>query len=516
MDDLLMAGQHMFAGFDGLEIPEDFACQVRGAKIGNVILFARNVGTAEQLARLCARLQALLLEATGYPAFIAIDQEGGVVSRLGEDCAVVPSAMGIAATEDPGDAYTAGLITGRELHAMGVNFNLAPVADINSNPSNPVIGVRSYGEDPKEAARFSCAMMRGLLEGGVLCSAKHFPGHGDTAVDSHVGLPLVDKALDDLRKAELVPFQALIDAGVPAVTSSHILFPQLEQGNVPATMSRRILTGLLKEEMGFSGLVISDCLMMGAIRDHFGTLEGAVQAVRAGVDLVFMSHDAALAAQGVRRVLGGLREGKLSGEEFQASTEKILRHKAALKPPGQDAWRTVGCAENRRQVEGLYERSLTAVPIPPGGLPPLGGRPLFIGCQPFLPSQVSSPDQRTLPFHEALRRRFGGDGLMMPEDPDAGEAARIAAQAAGHSCVVLGTVNAHLRRGQLSLLRELAGKGTPLIVIALQDPYDLAGLPEGVYGIAAWSYSNASLAAVMKLLAGETRATGSLPVRLKG
>src|SRR5690606_12198516 len=114
--------------------------------------------------------------------------------------------------------------------------------------------------------------------------------------DSHVGLPLVDKALDDLRKAELVPFQALIDAGVPAVTSSHILFPQLEQGNVPATMSRRILTGLLKEEMGFSGLVISDCLMMGAIRDHFGTLEGAVQAVRAGVDLVFMSHDAALAA----------------------------------------------------------------------------------------------------------------------------------------------------------------------------------------------------------------------------
>ena len=516
MDDRLMAGQHMFAGFSGLEIPEDFARAVREDKIGNVILFAHNVGTPKDLARLCAQLQSLVKEATGFPAFIAIDQEGGVVSRLGEDCTIVPSAMGIAATGDPGNAYTAGLVTARELRAMGVNFNLAPVADVNCNPENPVIGVRSYGENPAQAARFATAMMQGLTDGGVLSCAKHFPGHGDTAVDSHVGLPMVDKSLETLRKTELVPFQALIDAGVPGVMSTHILFPQLEKGKVPATMSREIMTGLLKENMGFCGLVLSDCMMMGAIRDYYGTVEGVAQAVKAGVDLVFVSHDAALAAQAVRRVMEKLQEGTLSRKELQASTEKILKFKAALLPPDADGLRQVGSKEHRQQIDRLYEQSLTAVNLPLGGLPEIGNNPLFIGCLPYVPTQASSPNRLIKGFQETLQGRFGGDAVEMTENPDGEEIRRIVLQVTGHSCVVAGVYNAHLRRGQLNLVNALAAAGIPLIVVALRNPYDLASLPEGVSGIAAWAYNAASFHAVMKLLGGEITASGTLPVRLKG
>jgi len=511
-----MVGQHLFAGFAGLQITDEFARYMREAKIGNVILFAHNVGTASQLASLCADLQKLVMDATGYPAFIAIDQEGGVVSRLGQDCAIVPSAMGIAASGNIENAYAAGLITGRELHAMGVNFNLAPVADVNSNPQNPVIGVRSYGENTQVVARFSCAMMRGLTDGGVLSCAKHFPGHGDTAVDSHIGLPLVDKPLDVLLESDLVPFQALIHAGIPGVMSTHILFPQIEQDRIPATMSRKIMTDLLKERMGFHGLVLSDCMMMGAIADHYGTVKGMTEAIKAGVDLVFASHSAKLAAEASRSMMEELREGRINSAELLASTEKILRYKAGLTPPDPAELSCVGSAEHRRQVEAMYEQSLTSVNLPKGGLPPPGDKPLFVGCLPYLPTQASSPNAGSVSFHEAMRLRFGGDAVSMTENPDWEEIARIAALAPGHSCIVIGTYNAHLRRGQLDIVKALASSGIPVICIALRNPYDLADLPMGVSGIAAYAYNNSSLNAVARLLSGDIRAFGVLPVRLKG
>ena len=276
-----MIGQRLVAGFPGYEITDALRSVVKEYKVGNIILFAENVRDCAQLRRLCAQLQELIRGETGLPAFITIDQEGGVVSRLGEDAAVVPGAMCVSATGNPHNAWTAGYITGRELAALGVNFDLAPVMDVNSNPQNPVIGVRSYGDTPETVARFGVEMIRGLREGGVLSCAKHFPGHGDTAVDSHLSLPRVDKSLAELEACELIPFRAAIEAGVPAVMTTHILFPQLEPDGVPATMSRRIITGLLKERLGFQGLVVSDCMMMQAIEKYFGTVNGVVAAARA-------------------------------------------------------------------------------------------------------------------------------------------------------------------------------------------------------------------------------------------
>ena len=266
-------GQRLVTGFPGTELTDDYKRMVRDHKIANVTLFRENIESCAQLRRICGEIQSLVREETGHAAFITIDQEGGVVSRLPSDGVNVPGAMAVAATKDPENAYRAGLLTGRQLRSLGVNFDFAPVADVNINPANPVIGARSYGDDPREVGRYVCRMFQGLSDGGVLSSAKHFPGHGDTDVDSHLALPKVDKSRDELEKAELVPFRMAIKAGVPAIMTTHILFPQIEPEYLPATMSRRILTGLLRGELGYDGLIVSDCMEMQAIRDYFGTVK---------------------------------------------------------------------------------------------------------------------------------------------------------------------------------------------------------------------------------------------------
>ncbi len=516
MDVPVMIGQHLFTGFDGTVMAEDFCRKLRESKIGNIILFARNIGTAAQVRALCGEIQRLVLEATGQPALIAIDQEGGVVSRLGADCAVIPSAMAVSATGDPELAYRAGLLTGSELAAMGINFNLAPVLDINSNPDNPVIGARSYGSSPGQVIPPALGMAHGLREAGVLACAKHFPGHGDTAVDSHVGLPKVDKTLEQLLDCELKPFEAAIREGIPAVMSSHILFPRLEKKNLPATMSRSIMRDLLRGKLGFEGLVVSDCMMMRAIADHYGTLDGILAAIRAGVDMVFVSHSIDLAMEASSRLQQEWQAGRLDHAELEASTARILRAKAALMKTPAPPIDMVGSEEHRAIVREMYERSLTLVSQPRGGIPALGDRPLFVGCRPFAATQANSPEAGGLDFAEMLQARFGGTALHMSPDPDREEVSAIARQAAGHSSVVIGTVNAHLRQGQLEALRALARAHEKVICAALHNPYDLSGLPPQVTGIAAYAYNRESVRALIRLLAGEIKARGTLPVQLKG
>ena len=220
-----MLGQKLVFGFHGTSLTPEFKALIRKYKIGNVILFLRNVESADQLRRLCDEIRALILEETGYPPFIIIDQEGGMVSRLPKDAVNVPGAMALAATGNPENARLASEITIRQLKGLGANFNMAPVLDVNSNANNPVIGVRSFGDDPEAVAAFGCASLAPYRGSGVLCCAKHFPGHGDTAVDSHLGLPRVDKTEQELEALELIPFRRAIAQGVPAIMMSHVLFP---------------------------------------------------------------------------------------------------------------------------------------------------------------------------------------------------------------------------------------------------------------------------------------------------
>lgn len=510
----LRVGQRFVAGLTGTEIDDGFRGLVRRWKVGNVILFSRNVESGGQLAALCSDIQALVRAETGHAAFITIDQEGGGVTRLKDDfAAIAPSAMGVASTGDPRCAYEAALLTARQLAPLGVNFNLAPVADVNSNPENPVIGVRSYGDTPARVAEFVRQAVRGYVDGGVLSAAKHFPGHGDTAVDSHLGLPRVDKTLDELLACELVPFRAAIDEGIPAVMTTHILFPKID-ADAPATMSRAIITGILRERLGFAGLIISDCMMMDAIAKYYGTVNGCMAALHAGVDLVFVCHSAELCAQACEEAARRLSAGELSSAEMESSAQRVLRRKAALPDKPMSGLDAVGSAESRALALHLLQRAVTRVSAPGLTMPALGDSPVFFGSVPALASRASDHGAPRNAFPVYLADSLGGEGIVTPLDPSREEAEAFARAAQGRSCAVIGVMNARLYPGQLSLARAVAGTGTPTICVALREPYGLGELPENVYAFAIYEYNERSLFVVADVLAGRLEPTGRLCVAI--
>lgn len=325
-------------GVKGLEeLPEGLSELLRKYRFGSVILFAPNFRSTEQVFQLTKDMQEAATADGGIPLLIATDQEGGIVYRMGQGTSM-PGNMAIAAAGNIEDAEKAGGIIGRELSAVGINTNLAPVADVNSNASNPIIGVRSFSDDPAMVSQFAAAEIKGLSESGVITCAKHFPGHGNTDVDSHTGLPMVDKSLDELEATELVPFRKAIDSGVDMIMTAHILYPQIDDTTVfsekletevnrPATLSEKIITGLLKKEMHFSGVVLSDDLGMGGISNQFDTAQAAAEVLKAGVDMIcftqFGRYKETETEQMIDSLMASLKEELLSEKEGSLSMERL-------------------------------------------------------------------------------------------------------------------------------------------------------------------------------------------------
>ena len=311
---------------------------------GGVILFAENVKETKQTLALTQDMQKAAIENKAnngkIPLLLAIDQEGGIVYRLGSGTAL-PGNMAIGATNDPKLATEAGQIIGRELSALGLNVDFAPVLDTNNNPQNPVIGLRSFSSDPNRVAYLGIPMMKGIQDYNVAVAAKHFPGHGDTAVDSHTGLPLVDKSLTELEKLELLPFKKAMDAGVDLLMTAHIQYPQIEKDQVvsketgekiyvPATLSDDILTGLVRKKYGYKGVIVSDAMGMDAIAKNFGEVEAVKMAIKAGVDLVLMpttlrsKTDLSKIDTIVDEVVRAVQTGDISEERLNESVRRIL------------------------------------------------------------------------------------------------------------------------------------------------------------------------------------------------
>ncbi len=513
-------GQRFAIGIPGTRVDEslrEFVCRYQ---VGNFIFFRENLVSASQTKELCEELQRLSLEATGYPAFICADQEGGMVTRLPQDMVNVPGAMALAATGDPSACYEAARITARELRRVGINVNLAPVMDVNCNGQNPVIGVRSYGDTPQKVRDFALEAVRGYGEAGMLCCAKHFPGHGDTHLDSHLALPTVDKPREELERMELLPFREAVKAGIPAIMSAHILFPALEKQRLPATMSRAILTDLLRGEMGFEGLILSDAMEMEAIKSHFGTPKGCVAALGAGVDIVFVCHDRQLMGESVEAAWRAYEEGSLSMEELDASVERILKWKGRF---AQETFAQEGPALEdlqalRARNASLMRRTLTPVNRKEEPLPSLGNAPFCVGSLAYRTTLASSVPDSALSFAPFLGEALGGTWLETPVSPDEESIARAVQAAAGASSIVVGTYNGHLNRQQIALAKALAevgqARGIPVVAVALRNPYDLALLPEGLYRLAAYEYSQNSLSALAEALKEGAAPQGRLSVTL--
>jgi len=503
-----MLGQKLVFGFHGDTLSEEFVSLIKEYKIGNVILFLRNVKSASQLRRLCGEIQSLIQQETGYPAFIIIDQEGGMVTRLPRDAVTVPCAMSLAATGDPGNAEKASQITIRQLQGLGANFNMAPVLDVNNNPGNPVIGIRSFGDQPERVGDFGLAALRPYEGSGILCCGKHFPGHGDTAVDSHLGIPKVDKSLEELEKTELVPFRRAIEGGIPAIMISHVMFPQLEPKQVPCTMSREIITGLLKEKLGFRGLVLTDCMEMLAIQNHYGTPQGVVASIQAGVDLAEISSTLSLERDAARAVNEAARSGAFDMAEIAGSVEKILAYKQQILVQPEPA--LCGREADFQAVRDMTRSAITHC----GGTPfPADEDTFFCGCADYRASGAGNEDGSAGPFPAYMGKIFSAPYAVSSKDPDEAEIAALTAQARQYGKLVLGTCNGHLFRGQLALAQALADLKKPMTVVALRNPYDIPLLPDSVCKIAAYDYTIPAFEALADIFRGGAM-TGISPVKL--
>jgi beta-N-acetylhexosaminidase len=290
------AGQVLVAGFGGIEAPSELLGACARGELGGIILFKRNLSDVHDIPRLISKF----VEATppALPLLVAVDQEGGRVARLGPPVLQLPPMRKLAALDDPALTEACGRVLGRQLRALGFSMNLAPVLDVDTNPQNPVIGDRSFGSTPDAVVRHALAFARGLgSHGGVLACGKHFPGHGDTDLDSHLALPRLPHPRQRLDAVELPPFRAARGV-LPALMTAHVVFDSVEPG-VPATLSSAAVSGLLRRELGFDGVVISDDLEMKAISAHFGVPQAAVSAVAAGVDTLLVCSDtsAVFAAQ---------------------------------------------------------------------------------------------------------------------------------------------------------------------------------------------------------------------------
>lgn len=348
-------GQLFILGFEGHKPSEALEAFVRELTPGGLILFGRNLGSPEEIAALTNTLQV----ASPTPLFFAIDQEGGKVTRLQSPFTQWPSASVVGAVGSTELTYAVASAMARELIVVGINMNLAPVLDVLTNPANPVMAGRSFGADPHVVAQHGVAFFRGLADQEVLAVGKHFPGHGDTTVDSHLALPVVPHDLNRLSAVELVPFAAATRAGIPALMTAHLLLPAVDLER-PATLSPPILTDLLREHLGFRNLVISDDLLMQGISDSTPPGEAAVRFLEAGGDLILICQDEGKQREAIRAVVEAVETGRLSEARVRVTYNRIADAKAQylrrVSGTSAEAIReVVGCDAHRRLAERLGE-----------------------------------------------------------------------------------------------------------------------------------------------------------------
>ncbi|MBI4704614.1 MAG: beta-N-acetylhexosaminidase [Deltaproteobacteria bacterium] len=356
-----LCGQLLVGGFDGAALAPSFARELHAGRRGGAILFRRNCRDLAQVAELCAAIAACA-PASAPPPLIGVDQEGGRVCRLPTPFFTLPAMRELGKIGDPALTGQAAEQVGRELRSLGINTNFAPVLDVDTNPTSPVIGERSFGSDPEQVARHGAAFIQGLQKGGVLACGKHFPGHGDAARDSHVELPVVDQSRSRLDRAELVPFRAAIAAGVGALMSAHVVYPQIEPG-LPATFSAAACTALLRQELGFGGVLFSDDLEMGAIAGHWDIEEAAVRAIAAGCDVLLVCRSEELQERAhealVRRAEG---DSAFRARCAEAAGRFWRARRALLAPAAGTAqgWREIVGSPQAQQLAETIARAAAA------------------------------------------------------------------------------------------------------------------------------------------------------------
>ncbi|WUJ72816.1 endonuclease/exonuclease/phosphatase family protein [Kribbella soli] len=482
--------------------------------LGGVIYFTWTDSTKDpqQIARLSNGLQEASLAGTGIPLQIGTDQEHGSVVRVGPPATQFPGGMALGATRSAAYARSAGAIAGRELKAIGITTDFAPDADVNVNPLNPVIGVRSVSSDPALVAELVAAQVKGYQrDGRVVSTAKHFPGHGDTATDSHTGIPVIGHTREEWTRIDLPPFQAAIRAGIQSIMTAHIVVPALDPSGDPATLSRPILTGILREQLKFDGVVITDSLGMQGVRDKYGDAEIPLRAIEAGVDQLLMPVDPGLA---YNSVLDAVRSGRISEARIDESVERILtlKHDTGLVDhPYVDLARVakiVGTPANYAEAQRIADRSTTLL-RDDAALLPLSPAPRTILVTGYSPTNLAT----------ALQSR-GATAVVKDTGttPTDAKIADAVATVADLTVVLTNkawdTAVTDKQAKQQKLVNALLATGRPVIVVPVRDPYDVAYFDPAPTTLVTYGSTAPSMEALAKVLYGEIAPTGKLPVEI--
>lgn len=513
-------GQMLHVGFNGLTAPDHILDWLARGQIGGVMLFARNVDTPEQVAGLVRQCR----EAAPRPILISIDQEGGRIARLRAGFSESPGAMALGAADSEALAEEVAEVMARELRALGINWVIAPVVDIAHNAENPAIGTRSLGTNPQRVSALALAQIRGFNRGGVAATAKHFPGHGNTPIDTHIALATIGGSMDDLWAHDLMPFRAAVEAGIDAVMVTHVMLNALDS-QYPATISPPIIQNLLREKIGFRGLVCADGMEMKAISDHFGVGESAVLAALAGEDVIFFLHSRAFQEEAYAALLAAAHDGRLSEARIDESVSRIqsLAEKYRITDaPHLDVIRQpehLAVMEKAARAGTVLLRADSDVfPIQAHDRAH-GGAPLqktaLIEFASYLDTGAMERGDSTALATILHQRAPEIESIGLPSSGIAPETLERAKRLAIESdVIILATRNTHLWAEETQIARELMSLAKNVILVCLANPYDADALPGAGTILCTCGDSTPSLYAAVDALMGDFIPEGKLPVRV--
>ncbi|QQZ08904.1 glycoside hydrolase family 3 protein [Heyndrickxia vini] len=483
--------------------------------IGGVIYFNwnDNIGTPinpNQVQSLSNGLQAIALkQKSNIPLFISTDQEGGIVARVTEPATVLPGNMALGATKSVIYAKKSAEIMGTELKSLGINMDFAPDLDVNVNPENPVIGVRSYSENPNLVGALGTAQIEGLQKQNVIATGKHFPGHGDTNVDSHYGLPIVNHDLKTLYEVDLNPFRAAIKSGVDAIMTAHIVVPALDSSGLPATLSKPIMTGVLRNQLKYDGLIITDSLDMSGA-NVLPADQVPVAAFEAGADILLNPPDVELA---YKSMVKAVKTKKISKKRLDQSVTRILLAKykrGIIEHPltKEKQLEKIGTPENLRMADEITEKSITLLKNDNHVLPLQHNQKVFITG----PTTANSERLGTLLTEKGLETTAYGTNTS----PTAAQIQTAVDKSKNTDVIVVATYNANTNSAQQTLVNTLKQTGKPVVIASMRNPYDIMSFPNMDANILTYGNRDISTRALAKALVGEISPNGKLPVTIPG
>ncbi len=505
-------GNLFLIGIDGDELNEESINVIKTIQPGFIILFQRNVKTPGQLSELVHQIKKL----AGREIVFAIDQEGGIVTRLENGFAISPGAMAIAATGNAENAYITGRILGEEMIKMGISWDLAPVVDINDNFMNPSLGVRSFGDIPEQVSLYSGKFYEGLRDSGVAGSAKHFPGKGSVSVDPHLDMPYLDKNYEQLSENEFVPFADIFNKGIESVMVSHLYLPQIDKDKIPASISSNIMKGILKGKLGYDGILVSDDLTMGGVSNSCPVPEAAYRALMSGMDVIDICHKYENQLSSFEFLLKKAEEDEEVRNAIDKAYDKVNAFIRKFNVPESlmDS-ESVGSEKNLKEMERISLESIT----------------VFEGCDDFIPLDLGENDFvfHVKPLRQSLVEEERDGTYVVSQMKKLFKAASFRQFEAKidknnvedflNGCVggkaVVFTENAYLFEGQKYLVKRLCEKFEKVLLVALRNPYD-AGIKGVENSILTYGYSLPSQKALLKVLAGEAESGGKCPVKIPG